>query len=846
MNDDEDAWRHPPSGALLGPLPVCTAGLVVGAWAGGHLGVTTSQDVRFAGAAAALALLAVVAAVRTGRHAPSARRLTPGPVRGGVWLVAASLAVGVALTTARTATTPWGLLPSLAAEGGSTTVTGRVVHEPRRIVTGWHVLVQVDAVGGVPTRERAATTLDHDHPPPLGQRFVATSTARPFPEGGYGRWLAQQHATVVLDVVSWHAAEPPGRLARASEHVRDRVRRGSQAHTPPAVAGLLAGLATGDTRTLPDADRLAMEATSLTHLTAVSGTHVALVTAGVHALCLALRLPARARRATLAVTLLWFAFVTRFEPSVLRAGTMAAVVLLAGARGHARDARHALAGAVLLLVLLDPLLAGALGLLLSATAAGGVLVLAPMVRPRLHRLPDRLADVLAVTLGAQIAVVPLLLTTFGTVPLASVPANVVAVPAAALAASIGFVAAAVSSVHLGAGSLLFALAGWPARVVLFAAHAYAGRGGGADTGRPLTVAALAAGCVAVLARPRTPAARVAGLATAAVLAAAIAPAVLGSRPPTGLVVTAIDVGQGDAFLVESPAARILVDTGEDDRTARWLRANGRRRLDLVVLTHPHADHIGGAAEVVRTARIGAVWMRPLESGSRAVDDLLQATEVAGVPVRAPVTGDRVRVGDLAVEVLGPDPGRPYRFAPSEPNETSIVVRITWQDRRALFAGDAERTAQGDLLARNAADPTRDLLAAELLAVPHHGAATTDPAFLRAVAPQVAVIGVGADNDYGHPSPAVLRVLEEVGARVHRTDRDGTVEVAVPPPRGHAPGPRRSGRRHPRAVQTVPSIGCRHAPRVPARRRRRPAPAPRTRAPPGRPARAGPGAGGRDL
>jgi competence protein ComEC len=820
IDEEDDAWRRPPLGEVLGPLPPWSLAMLAGAFLGGHAPrpmVTGS-----------IALL--LAAVLAGACRGTSARWTGGG------LVVVCLLVGVTLTTARAITTDLGLLPALADRGGVAEMMGRVAHEPRRIETGWHVVVKVESVGDVPTRERAAVTLRQDPPPVLGQRFVAAATARPLPDGGYGRWLAQQHATVVLDMLAWQEVGRPGRWQRASEHVRDAVRRASARHAPPSVGGLLAGLATGDTRTLPEDDRLAMEATALTHLTAVSGTHVALVAAGTLGLCVALRIPAGPRRAVLGAVLAWFAFVTRFEPSVLRASAMAAMVLLAGARGHVRDARHALAGAVLLLVLIDPRLAGSLGLLLSASAAAGVLVLAPLVRRRLPWLPARVADLLSVTIGAQIAVVPLLLTAFGTVPMAAIPANMMAVPAAALAASVGFVAAVVSAVSVQAGGWLFAVAGWPARIVLLAAHTFAGRGGGADLARPLTVAALLAGCWLLLSTPRSRSARFAAVAVGILVAGALAPVVVGGRAPVRLTVTAIDVGQGDAYLLESPAARILVDAGGDDRAARWLRANGRRHLDLVVVSHPHADHVAGMVDVLQTVRVGAIWLRTHDPDAPVVAEVLAAAAERHVPVRAPSTGDRSVVGDLELAVLGPDPGRPYRHADSEINESSLVVRATWAGRRVLFPGDAELAAQADLLARAADDPARAGLVAEVLLVPHHGAATTDAAFIAAVAPQVALISVGADNTYGHPAPSTVRTLQELGARVHRTDLEGTVRVEVPAPAR----PVTDGGGHP------PPVGSGHDSRAPDRRRRRPAAAPRTRAGTGRPARAGPRVDGRHL
>jgi competence protein ComEC len=747
----------------------------------------------------------------------------PGPGLGGLALLAVALVLA-GTAGVRVAALDDGLLPQLAARGGQAVVSVVVAQEPRPTAQGWHLDVRALAVDGEATREGAAIRLDADTTPPgLGERWEVLATARPPPDDGYGRWLARRHARVLLDPVRIEHAGEAGPLARSSEHVRARIRTAATARTPDDVGGLLVGLVTGDTRLLSDDAQQAMRDTSLTHLTAVSGTHVAVLVAGVLGLCTLLRLGAVGRRRAVAVSLLGFAYLTRFEPSVLRAGTMAAVLLLAFARGVPRDARHALAGAVLLLVLVDPLLASTLGLLLSATATAGVLVIAPRVSERLarlRRLPSRVGDLLGVTVGAQVAVLPLLLATFGEVPLASVPANLLAVPPGAAAAGLGFLAAAVSVVHTGAGEVLFLVAGVPARLVLLASERLAGLGGAVEVDRPLAVVGLVSVGVWLCTRAGARTARVtAAVAAVAVTVAAMAP-LLPRAPVTTLAVTAIDVGQGDAFLVESPGARVLVDAGEDDTAARWLRRSGPDRIDLAIVTHPHLDHVGGMADVLRAVDVGQVWYRPMPNDLDAVDDLLAEAAAGGIEVRAPVAGEHARVGDLHLEVLSPPPGRPYRFSGSELNDSSIVVRVRWSDRRLLLTGDIEHAAQRDLLEH----PER--LRAEAFTVPHHGAATSEEAFLRAVGARVGLIGVGQDNRHGHPHPDVLELLASEGVRVVRTDEHGTTRVEVPAPS---------------EVVSHPRIGSSYGSRPPPRRRRRPPPAPRGGPRPRRAPRAGPGA-----
>jgi competence protein ComEC len=318
-----------------------------------------------------------------------------------------------------------------------------------------------------------------DEPLRLGDRVELVASARPLPDGGYGRWLAQAHAVALLDVRELRPVGEPGAFSRASEWTRERIRTAAVRHQGDDRGGLLVGFVTGDTRLLPDASVDAMQATGLSHLTAVSGSNTAIMLAGVAGALSLMRVRAGVRWGVLALTVPWFAFLTRLEPSVLRAGTMALLVIATAVRGVARDARHLLAGAVLLLVLIDPMLTWSLGLMLSAGATLGVLVIAPAIAARLERrLPRSVAGLLGITLGAQLAVAPVLLLSFGTIEWVSVPANMLAVPVAAFGATLAFVGSAVALVHLGAAASVFVLAGPAAAWVLWVARVGARSTGG--------------------------------------------------------------------------------------------------------------------------------------------------------------------------------------------------------------------------------------------------------------------------------------------------------------------------------------------------------------------------------
>lgn len=745
-----------------------------------------------------------------------------GGRRRRVGLLVATLAValvGAGLTGGREALRDGGALSALAAAGGAAELRATVVTEARPMADGAWLLVRVTRVDDRATRERALLrVVDLAEAPAMGERLALVATARPLAREGFDAHLRRLHAAVAIDPSVRENVGGPGRVLGATNRVRGRTRAAFSRHLAPDQAGLLAGLTIGDTHGRSPERAAQFAAASLTHLVVVSGRHVALMLAGVLGLAAALGVGARGRRVLGLGAVGWYAVLVRWQPSVLRAGVMAGLVLAAGLLGRGRDSRHVLAMAVLLLLLADPMLAGQLGFVLSVTATAGVLVAAPWLAERLPG-PRPVCLVMAVTLGAQIGAAPALLAWLDGVPATSVPANLVAVPAAGVAQTVGLVAGMVAQVSVGAGAAVAVLATPALAVVLWAAETF-------STGPVLrpehllspTALLVVTGVLAGAMRRRA----VAAAALAAVLGLAVWPAVRPPIPVRAFTVTAFDVGQGDALLVEvpgDPPARMLYDGGPEPGAAlAHLRRRGVRRLDAVVASHPHDDHVAGLPAVLSTLDVGAFLVGPvppeahgehLAPSSRAG---YTAAEAAGVPVVAVHDGRRFSLGTATVEVLSPPADGSLGL---DHNANSVVLRVSTPAGRLLLTGDAEQTAQQRLL------HTPQRLRADVVQVPHHGGDTNADGFLAAAGAHTAVISVG-ENDYGHPRPAVLADL--AGARVHRTDRDGTVTVEV---RAVTPG----------GSTTLPGDG-RPSPDVPADRPGGAAPAPGRRPHPRRAACAG--------
>ncbi|MFG1999620.1 ComEC/Rec2 family competence protein [Spirillospora sp. NPDC048911] len=562
---------------------------------------------------------------------------------------------------------------------------------------------------------------------------------------------------------------PPSRVQRAAEEVRAKLRQ-AVAGLPDDQRSVLPGMVVGDTSRLDAGLAEDFRTAGLSHLLVVSGANLAIVIGAVLGLCRLLGVGRRRAPFIAAVAVIAFVLVARPEPSVLRAAVMGMIGLLALVSGRERQGLPALCAAVLLLVLADPSLARSYGFALSVVATAGLLVLAPPWRRRLRRrMPGPLADALAVAAAAQVAVAPLLVMLSGELGVVSIAANLLAAPAVAPATLLGALAAMVAFAEPALARLVAWPAGlavgwiiWIARTAADLPYATIAWSGGALGACTLLVAGAA---TLVILRWRV--ARLIGTAvTAGVLIAVIGLRVTAPGwPPQGWALIVCDVGQGDGLVLAAGRERaVVVDAGPEPRLMDGcLRRLGVRAVPMLVLTHPHADHVNGVGGVRRDRKVGMVLTTSRSTGR-------ESRLIGGLQVGAAVPGQQWMVGDLRLSVLAPAEGPRLSAADDGTtiNNASIVLVARRPGFSALLAGDVETEAQRALAA--------NVPPVDVLKVAHHGSRSQDPAFVAAAHAAISVISVGRGNDYGHPASATLALLRRGGGRIYRTDQNGDVAV----------------------------------------------------------------------
>ena len=545
-------------------------------------------------------------------------------------------------------------------------------------------------------------------------------------------------------------------------------------------ADLLPGLAIGDTTAVGDDLDEAMKRSALSHLTAVSGANCAIVVGLVLGIGALARWRRPVRVGVALVALAGFVVLVTPEPSVVRAAVMASVVLVALASGRPARGLPVLGVAVLGIVVLDPWISREYGFTLSVLATAALLVLAGPLAERLGRvLPAPLALWIAVPLAAQLLCQPVLIMLAPEVPLSGVVANVLAAPAAPVATIVGMIACLLAPVIPPLATLVAAIAWVPSAWIAGVARVSSGLPGallpwpegvaGAMLLATLTLVGLiAVGVPVALGTPRVRQRLALAVAATLVVVMGATAGVAALRTlgrPVDWIIAQCDVGQGDAVLVRSAGEVALIDTGaEPELLSSCLSSLAIDHIDLLVLTHFDLDHVG-AVEVV----VGRVERAIVGPPGRESDEAVVAALLAGgAVVDAVAEGERGRLGDCEWAVLWP----PAHRGVEPGNDASLVLAVDGGSCPSMLAlGDLGEQSQRMLAG------AYDLGVVDVVKVSHHGSPDQYLDLYRQLGAAVALIGVGAENGYGHPAPALVAELETLGSAVARSDAHGLVLVS---------------------------------------------------------------------
>ena len=560
----------------------------------------------------------------------------------------------------------------------------------------------------------------------------------------------------------------------------------SIAGVTPDAKTLVAGLAIGEIAELSEELEEKMRIVSLTHLVAVSGSNCAIVVGMVYLVAVGLRFGRTGRTVISLTALLLYVLLIGPDPSVLRAGVMAASVTLMIALGRRTWALNALALATLVLLIADPWLAVEFGFGLSVLATAGILLLAPAIAERLgNRMPMLLALGLSVTISAQLFCLPLLMQLQPGLPTYSVIANLLAGPMVAPVTVLGMIALLVTPIAPWLAGLISFLASLGTWVIEMVAIIFA------DlpvayfpwaTGFPATVLSTLL-ILAVGAWLRAGPVQLRQLGVGAVVVIAVTtisvPAASEILPKSWPLkqwqVVACDVGQGDALVIQSRGRTALIDVGADeDLIDECLSALLIRRIDLLVLTHFDFDHVGGLAGAIKGREVATAIISGFPDDRPATAISLERLDEAGVSVVIANPSISGVLGDYSWKILGPSK---EATEAKDSNDASVVMVFLGPELDLLLLGDLGESGQ-----QRIATAAKKILVSStkplILKVSHHGSNDQSAELHESLRPELSLVSVGSTNGYGHPGKQLLDLLARSGSEVLRTDLSGSIAVSV--------------------------------------------------------------------
>lgn len=545
---------------------------------------------------------------------------------------------------------------------------------------------------------------------------------------------------------------------------------------------ILEALLLGNRYRLDESTTATLQESGLFHLFAISGAHIFIISYVLFLFFKILRIPKRPSYLILIFFLIFFTFLVEGRPSVLRASLMASLFLLGKLIWKDVNLLNTLSISAFILLVFNPFNLFSLGFQLTFTATLSIILFYSKILKYFPRLPFKISEIMAVSLAAQIGVLPLILNAFNRVTLFSFFLNIAALPLIGIIMTAGYIFLGTAFVYAHAASFLAVGINFLIKIFIFLARIPAHIGilsYRIPTPHLITIAVYYFLLLLILI-PK----KIKGQRPIIISAYVISLIVLITFPFSSkssfLKVTFIDVGQGDAILVEYPGkTKMLVDGGGipnsdfdigEQVVSPFLWNKGIKKIDYLVLTHAHPDHFYGLRAVVKNFKIQEFWEAYSPQDNQYYQDFKAGFALSTIHRRV-FKGIQENVNDVVIEILYPE--KDDFIVQSAHNRQSVVLRIIYKSSSFLLTGDIEALGEEKLVA---SDQT---LRSRILKSPHHGSRSSSSwPFLEAVSPDIAVITVGRNNVYHLPHQEILDRYKQLKVRVYRTDVHGAVEIST--------------------------------------------------------------------
>ncbi len=612
-----------------------------------------------------------------------------------------------------------------------------------------------------------------------------------FGEFDYELYLAREKIFAYLNIWQEKDIQKIGEddsnfLVSFSLSARNKIKDITKLTLPPPYSYLLIGMLLGEKGFITPNLKEVFTDAGIMHVLAVSGLHVGIIAMALLAFLSILRLPKKLKLLILILILIMYASITGFRPSVLRATIM--FILLIGGKliNRSRNLNTSLFFAAFVILLSNPLILYDAGFLLSFIVTFSIINLSPILQGLFSKIVVWIKNPLAVSTAAWIGLFPLSAYFFTKVSIISIVSNIFIVPLTGIAVILGFLTFFIGMVSIYLAAIIANINYLVLNLItliakLFSSLPFAFVYVAQPSIMVIILYYLTVFFIVEMFYKKTLSQKIKKKAVLIVLSVALLLIIIQVFYPTdNLKVNFINVGQGDCILIEAPnKINILIDGGGTPQSAfdvgskiviPYLRRKGINEIDLLILTHPHLDHLEGLLPVLKEFKVGMVLDSGLLCDISAYKEFISLIQKKGIPYHKAKAGDNfIFSNNLEIFLLNPLYDSDF-YDESDFNNASIVVKLFYKNADFLFTGDIEEAAEKKLLV------WENILQSDILKVGHHGSTTsTNLEFLDKVDPSIAVITVGK-NHFGHPSQKIIERLEDKNIQIYRTDEDGTIII----------------------------------------------------------------------
>ena len=559
-------------------------------------------------------------------------------------------------------------------------------------------------------------------------------------------------------------------IQKNGQTVRNKIKETAIAVLPQNIQGLLVGILIGDRTNISEELTQDFSKSSLTHILAISGSHISYIILGVTYILLKSKIPRRIAYIITNLVLIFFMFITGFSASVVRASTMGILLISAKLVYRKPDIINSIAISLIIIFIDNPFAIYDIGLQLSYLGTLGIVIFSKPISNKISKkIPKKISEMMAITISAQILILPIIMLNFNTVSLTFLISNIIAVPISGIIMIYGYITSTIGIVSIEFASFLAIGLNVLLNILIITAKIVGNMPfSNIIIPTPHLIYILIYYLIIINFKKKK-VRKILLIIFLIILTINF----IQKQIPQNLKIHIIDVGQGDSSLIITPNRKtLLIDTGEQENTLlEYLLDRQILEIDYALISHFDSDHCFNLIEVIENLKVSNILISKQTEETELFKKIIGTARRQNVNIIVVEAGQTIKIDkEVTLKILWPT-----KVSNNSMNENSIVAKLEYKNFSMLFTGDIGEKTENKLLEIY----SQNMLKSTILKVAHHGAKTSSNInFLNTVMPQIAIIGVGKNNKFGHPDESVIENLTKIKSKIFRTDINGEITIKV--------------------------------------------------------------------